>query len=71
MVVVCSPRYPTSGTLIPRVERIQNATNGNSFDIKLQNPSSLLVADSLVDCMVIEEGIWEFPDGRLIEGQNF
>ncbi|MEM7332858.1 MAG: putative Ig domain-containing protein [Chloroflexota bacterium] len=71
MVVVCSTRYPTSGTLIPRVVRVQNANIGNSFQVILQNPSGLPVSASIVDCMVMEAGTWQLPDGRNIEAQKY
>lgn len=72
MVVVCSSRFPNSSpTPLPRVVRIQNADSGNSFNIRLQNPNNGIISPSTVDCMVMEAGAWQLPDGRNIEGQKY
>lgn len=72
MVVVCSSRFPSSGGLAnARVVRIRDAEKGNSFEVRLQNPSGAIINSAIVDCMVIEEGTWQLPNGRNIEGQKF
>lgn len=68
MVVVCSIRYANNS--LPQIVRMQNAI-GNSFDIRLQNPSFNALGGETVDCMVIEAGVWSLPGGRSIEGQKY
>lgn len=48
---------------------MQNAS-GNSFQIRLQNPSSSSLGNETVHCIVMEEGVWTLPDGRKIEAHK-
>lgn len=64
LVVVCSGVY--ANNTIPFVVRMRNAA-GNSFQIRLQNPSNNALSSETVHCIAMEEGIWTLPDGRSIE----
>ena len=68
MVVVCTPEYVNN--TIPQVVRMRNAS-GSSFEISLQNPSDSPLAGEEVYCLIVEEGAWELPDGRLLEAQKY
>jgi hypothetical protein len=59
MVVVCSVVYANNS--VPEVVRMQNAT-GNSFQIRLQNPSDEVLVGENVNCIITEVGIWLLPD---------
>ena len=69
MVAVCTVNYQNNG--IPELVRMQNATSGTSFDIRLQNPSGSTLANETVHCIVAEEGKWQTPGGRNIEAYRF
>lgn len=59
MVVVASANY-NSGKL-PAVVRIRNAS-GNTFDIRVQNPSNSALSGYTVHYMVVEEGVYNQSD---------
>jgi len=67
-VAVCTPQY--ANTSAPAVTRIRNI-GSNSFDLRVQNPSDNAVTVIGVNCLVMEEGSWTLPDGRLIEAQSY
>lgn len=71
-VVVCSVQYNGGITLPPAVVRLSNV-GSNSFDIRLQNPGDLVPISSgrPVHCVCAEEGVWELPDGRVVEARTF
>ena len=54
----------------PAVVRMQNVTAG-SFDIRLQIPGDVDTVNQNVHCVVVEEGSWSMPDGRIIEAQKY
>lgn len=56
-VVVCTPHY-TSG--VPRTVRLTNVAS-QSFDIRVQNPSSEVCPNTEVAYLVVEEGVWFSP----------
>ncbi len=68
MVAVCVAGY--AGNSIPEVVRLRNAS-GSSFDVRMQNPSGTALAGETVHCLVVEEGAWQLPDGRLLEAQKY
>ena len=68
MVAVCTPHYHNNS--VPLVVRMRNAS-GNSFEVRLQNPSGSMLNATVVHCLAIEEGAWEFPDGRKIEAYRY
>lgn len=67
MVAVCSIKMQNN--TLPEVVRMQNAT-GNSFQIRLQNPSGSALAGEQVMCLAAEAGNWRLPDGRAFEAQQ-
>jgi glucose/arabinose dehydrogenase len=67
MVAVCTIKMQNN--TLPEVVRVQNAT-GNSFQIRLQNPSGSALVGEQVMCLVAEAGSWRLPDGRAFEGQQ-
>ncbi|MCP5096238.1 MAG: hypothetical protein GY943_11855, partial [Chloroflexi bacterium] len=67
VVAVCTVVY--ANNTIPEVVRMQNAA-GNSFQIKLQNPSNQVLNGETVHCLVMEEGVWEM-NGRKLEAQKY
>ena len=67
-VVVCSVHYVNN--TLPVVVRMQNAISA-SVEIKLQNPSGSTPQSDEVDCLVMETGAWQLPDGRAIEAQKY
>ncbi len=68
MVAVCTVNYNNNTS--PQAVRMQNAA-ADSFQIKLQNPSGLSLNGENVHCIVMEEGVWQLPDGRFIEAQKY
>jgi len=56
MVVVCSTRLLNSSTL-PAVTRVRNAS-GNSFDVRVQNPSDASLSGYPVHYFVVEAGVY-------------
>ncbi|MGB0370299.1 MAG: hypothetical protein ACPGN3_03050 [Opitutales bacterium] len=57
MVVVATPIY--EGATLPLVARVRNAL-GNTFEVKLQNPSGAVVAaPQRVSYFVVEEGVYD------------
>ena len=68
MVAVCTVNYRNNNK--PEVVRMRNATSGSSFDIRLQNPSDSALSNETVHCIVMEEGIWQLPNGNL-EARKF
>jgi flagellin-like protein len=56
-IIVCSPSY-NSG--VPRTGRLKDVSS-ESFKVKVQNPSGLVVPDTLVCYWVVEEGVWDSP----------
>ncbi|MEM9324930.1 MAG: PKD domain-containing protein [Bacteroidota bacterium] len=54
-VVVASPSYESVD--LPAVVRIRNVS-GNSFDIRLQNPSGEFIGETEVHYQVVEEGVY-------------
>ena len=69
-VPVCTVMYDQGTSLRPAVVRMQNV-GATSFEIRLQNPSELALTGRDVHCVVVEEGAWKLPDGRLIESQKY
>jgi hypothetical protein len=69
-IPVCTVKYDLGITLLPAVVRIQNV-GPNSFNIRLQNPSDVAIANRDVHCVVVEEGKWKMPDGRLMEAKKY
>ncbi len=67
-VAVCTPQY--ANTSAPAVTRIRNI-GSDSFELRVQNPSDSAITVISVSCMVMEEGSWTLPDGRLIEAQSY
>lgn len=70
-VVVCSIQY-TGPSNVPAVVRINNLLS-SSFEVRLQNPGDLMAITSgrPVHCVVMEEGVWELPDGRVVEAVQY
>jgi hypothetical protein len=69
-IPVCTVMYDQGTTLSPAVTRMQNVGT-TSFEIRLQNPSDLALTGRDVHCVVVEEGAWKLPDGRLIESKKY
>ena len=69
-IPVCTVKYDLGTTLLPAVARIHKVT-GNSFEIRLQNPSGAVLENRDVHCVVVEEGVWRMPDGRSIEAKKY
>jgi len=67
-VVVCTPQY--ANTNAPAVTRVRNI-GGSSFELRVQNPSDSAISVLSVSCLVMEQGRWALPDGRLIEAQSY
>jgi PKD repeat protein len=69
MVVVATPNYTSSD--VPAVTRIQNAA-GNSFDVRLANPSGSAVSPQPVHYLVVEEGVFtQAEHGITLEAVKF
>ncbi len=60
MVVVATVEYPSIASL-PAVSRIRNAA-GNSFDLRVQNPSETNLSGYSVHYFVVEEGLYNQAD---------
>ncbi|MEM9259033.1 MAG: hypothetical protein AAGA62_05265, partial [Bacteroidota bacterium] len=56
MVVIATVELPSSSTA-PVVTRIQNAS-GNSFEVRIQNPSSASTGTYTIHYFVVEEGVY-------------
>jgi hypothetical protein len=69
-IPVCSVMYDLGATLLPAVARIRNV-GSTSFEVRIQNPSNSVLTGRDVHCIVIEEGSWKLPDGRLIESKKY
>ena len=67
-VVACSVERVAN--TVPMVVRVQSA-DSSGFDVKIQNPSGAVLAAETVHCLVVEEGAWALPDGRLLEAHRF
>lgn len=59
MVVVATNNLPSGAR--PAVTRIRNAS-GNSFEIRVQNPSNLTLSGFTVHYLVVEEGVYTVAD---------
>ena len=69
MVVVCSPNYGPSD--LPAVPRVQNAT-GNTFQVRVQNPSGVPLSGYSVHCLALEQGVYTLAaDGVMMEAVRF
>ncbi|MEO1204088.1 MAG: galactose oxidase-like domain-containing protein, partial [Pseudomonadota bacterium] len=66
-VVIATPRY--DGSRLPAVTRVRNAI-GNSFDVRVQNPSDTPLAGYAVEYIVVEAGVYDNGDVRM-EAQTF
>lgn len=66
-VEVCTVNYANNTS--PVIVRVRNAAAG-SFEVKLQNPSGQAVGAEAVHYVVVEEGTWRLPDGRLLEARR-
>jgi hypothetical protein len=66
-VVVCSVQLVNNPLSV--LARVGNVT-GNTFDVRLQNPSDEPVVSENVSCLVVEEGTWTI-DGVPIEAQTY
>ena len=67
-VIVTSIQYVNNKK--PVISRITGITE-NSFDLRLQNPGDLAhVKSETVYYFVVEEGVWELPDGRKMEAKR-
>ena len=62
-VVVCSVAQPEGAS--PMVARVRNVTS-SSFEVKLESPGGSVTPTS-VHYVAVEEGVWELPDGGLVE----
>ena len=60
MVVVATPTL-TDASQLPAVTRIRNAS-GNSFELKVQNPSDQVLSGYTVHYLVVEEGVYNVGD---------
>jgi Metallo-peptidase family M12B Reprolysin-like len=69
-IPVCTVMYDQGTSLRPAVVRMQKV-GATSFEIRLQNPSELALTGRDVHCVVVEEGKWKLPDGRLIESKKY
>ena len=67
---VCTVQYDTGKTLLPAVVRMQNVQS-QAFQIRIQNPSNQVLAARSVHCIIVEEGAYNLPDGRKIEGRKY
>ena len=70
-IPVCSVDYGVSS--VPLLVRIQGVKpHSNSFEIRLQSPGDRIgVPEKTVNCLVIEEGQWQMPDGRFLEAMSY
>lgn len=69
MVVIASPLYDNNDA--PAVVRIRNAT-GNSFEVKVQNPSNNSLSGYTVHYIALEEGVYtDAADGVKMEAVKF
>ena len=66
-IVVATPQYANNG--VPIVTRVSNVS-GNSFDVRLQNPSGNAVVAETVHYLVVEAGAWEV-DGLKLEAWRY
>jgi hypothetical protein len=69
-IPVCTVQYDTGNTLLPAVVRMQTVLS-QSFQIMIQNPSNQVLNGRSVHCIVVEEGAYNLPDGRKIEGRKY
>jgi hypothetical protein len=69
-VAVCTVKYDMSTSLLPAVVRMRNVASA-SFEIRLQNPSNAVISTRVVSCLVVEEGVWRFADGRKVEAVKY
>ncbi|MEL7311438.1 MAG: galactose oxidase-like domain-containing protein, partial [Pseudomonadota bacterium] len=60
-VVIATARY--SGEQLPAVTRVRNA-GGNSFELRVQNPSNAPLIGYGVNYMVAEAGVYDTPEAR-------
>jgi hypothetical protein len=69
-IPVCTVMYDMGKSLLPAVVRMQKVAS-KSFEIRLQNPSDTSLTSRDVHCVIVEEGAWKLPDGRLIESKKY
>ncbi|MBU1922371.1 prepilin-type N-terminal cleavage/methylation domain-containing protein [Patescibacteria group bacterium] len=62
--------YEEANNTLPGSTRVRNAS-GNSFDIRLHNPSGAVMAADTIFYMVVEQGSWLMPDGTKIEAHKY
>ena len=65
-VIVCSPHQVANTE--PFVVRMQNVAT-ESFDVRIQNPSSVPLLGETLYCLAAEQGGWVLPNGSLFEAQ--
>ena len=69
MVVVANPNYSSAN--LPAVVRIRNAS-GNSFEMRVENPSGTTLSGYTVHYMVVEEGVYTVAqDGVKMEAVKY
>ena len=69
-VIVCTPFYGGGASDVPQIVRVRGAATGNTFEVRLQNPSGVTPLSNKVNCLVVEAGVWQMPDGRRIEANK-
>ncbi|MBT8401443.1 MAG: DUF4382 domain-containing protein [Rhodothermia bacterium] len=67
-VIVCSMEGASS--TVPSVVRMRGVTT-TGFELRLENPSKGFVPSERVYCVIVEEGVWRLPDGRLVEAGRY
>ncbi|HFC12498.1 MAG TPA: LamG domain-containing protein, partial [Anaerolineae bacterium] len=65
MVVSCTATRSTNS--LPFVVRVDQATRGNTLQLRIQNPADEALEPETVYCLVVEEGVWQLPDGNILE----
>ena len=66
-VVVCSPHQINNPE--PFVIRMQNV-EATGFEVRLQNPSGVVMSGESLFCLTAEEGAWILPNGSLFEAHR-
>ena len=71
-IPVCTVQYPweEGRKVVPAIVRVQNI-RARSFEIRLQNPSGEDLPERPVHCIVVEQGSWTMPDGRVVEANQY
>jgi len=67
-IVVAS--YYENNNSLPASVRIRNL-DSSSFEVKLQHPSGSNLLSDTIYYLVVEEGVWTFPDGTKIEAHKY